>query len=55
MTKEKLQLLVVLILVIAWLVSLIIASFDGALAAKILTPIVTTAMGWLFTQKVTEG
>jgi len=53
--KAQLQLLIVLILVIAWLGSLILATVDGAVAAKVLTPIVTTAMGWLFTQKATEG
>ena len=56
MNKAKLQLWIVTGLFVLWAIGLILATVDGnLLMLKVMTPLVTTALGWLFTQKATEG
>lgn len=56
MNRAKLQLWVVTGLLLLWAVGLIVATAGGSpLMLKILTPLVTTALGWLFTARATEA
>lgn len=52
MTREKAQLTVVLVIVGLWAFSVVLAVFDGTTLAKVLTPIFSTMVGWLFAARV---
>jgi len=55
-SRAKLQLWIVLALFLLWAVGLIVATAGGSpLMLKILTPLITTALGWLFTARATEA
>jgi len=55
LTREKTQLLVALLIVGLWALSLVVLAFDGDVMAKVLTPVATTMLGWLFAAHATGG
>lgn len=54
-TKGKLQLIIALSMFVLWGVGIVVASFDGDAMVKLMTPLMTMMVGWLFTQKATNG
>lgn len=54
MTVEKIRLLVVLVMFFLWVAAVLTAVWDGSTLLKVITPLTTMMMGWLFTAKVTE-
>jgi hypothetical protein len=55
LTRERLQLVVALAVLAAWLVGVIVAVYDGLTVLRVTTPLLTVVCGWLFTQKATEA
>jgi hypothetical protein len=54
-TKQKLQFIVVIVIVAVWVVGLILSVFDGNTLAKATTPLMTLVFGWLFAQNAVSG
>jgi len=46
--------IVILVIVGTWVITLIIAAFDGNTALKAATPMLTMAFGWLFAARATS-
>jgi len=55
MTREQVQLIVVLVIVGLWALSILVAWLDGSVFAKLMTPLFSTVMGWLFTSRATNA
>ena len=53
MNKERLQFIVVIVIVVMWVIGIVLSIFDGSVLAKAMTPLLTMVFGWLFTQKAT--
>jgi hypothetical protein len=54
-SKERLQFIVVIAVLLLWTVGLIVSLVDGDTMLRILTPLMTMVFGWLFTQKATAA
>jgi hypothetical protein len=54
MTKSNAQLWIAVAMVVLWGVGLIVAAFDGSEMVKIMTPMMTLMLGWLFTDHATS-
>jgi hypothetical protein len=54
MSREHLQVFVLLIILGGWVTAVLCAVFDGDTALKAVTPVTTIAFGWLFAERVTS-
>jgi hypothetical protein len=55
LTREKTQLVVVLGIGALWAFALLVAQVDGSMMLEITTPMLTGALGWLFSAKGSGG
>lgn len=53
LTKPNVQLIVALCMFGLWAVGIVVAAFDGDVMVKVMTPLMTMMIGWLFTEKAT--
>ena len=51
--KNRLQMVIALVVIGGWVVGGLIATFDGTTLLAITTPLLTTLLGWLFASRAT--
>lgn len=55
LTKDKLQLYAVIVIIVVWVIALFLIPAIGNTLVAVMTPIMTTTLGWLFTSKASGG
>lgn len=53
--KSSVQLWVALFMIALWGVGLLVAVWDGDVMVKVMTPLMTVMLGWLFTDHATRA
>ncbi|HEY7418785.1 MAG TPA: hypothetical protein VH593_26635 [Ktedonobacteraceae bacterium] len=55
MSKSTVQKIVVAVVLGVWIIGVIVALTDGITMLRVTTPLMTTVVGWLFTETATGG
>jgi len=54
-SKSQVQLLIAILMFGLWGIGIIVAAFDGDVMVRVMTPLMTMMIGWLFTDKASSS